>query len=87
MALNLGHTNYIPNIRLFTIDLYKSCRPVTVVIALWCSSCVQALQELNSDPPAIPVVIGGKEIQSSPKKMGIQDVRGRLCVASGRHGK
>jgi len=31
---------------------------------------VQALQELKSDPPEIPVVIGEKEIQSSPKKMG-----------------
>ena len=31
---------------------------------------VQALQELKSDPPEIPVVIGENEIQSSPKKMG-----------------
>ena len=26
--------------------------------------CVQALQELKGDPPEIPVVIGGKEIQT-----------------------
>ena len=32
--------------------------------------CVQALQELKGDPPEISVVIGGKKIQCSPKKMG-----------------
>lgn len=64
-----------------TIGLYPSSW--TAVVMTTCCIfnlvCTQALQQLKSNPPEIPIVIGGKEIQTGNVKAQVSVSR-VLCM-------